>query len=130
MTLYDTARDLRDLIEAEADTIENAGTMSDPVVDALDNAGLFNFMTPRSVGGHEAAPSEIFDVCEELSYADGSVGWAFTQNASVGAYLAFVNPPHRQKTCRPTRRRRHVRTPGHRPPNRRRIHSLRQLQIR
>ena len=92
MTLYETARDLRELIEAEADGIETAGTMSERVVDALDNAGLFKLMTPKSLGGHEATPAEIFDVCEELSYADGSVGWAFTQNASVGSYLAFVNP--------------------------------------
>ena len=91
MTLYNTARDLRKLIEAEADGIETAGTMSDSVVDALDNAGLFKLMTPRSLGGHEATPSEVFDVCEELSYADGSVGWAFTQNASVGSYLAYIN---------------------------------------
>ena len=92
MTLYNTARDLRELIESEADAIESAGTMSDPVVDAIDNAGLFSLMAPRSLGGHEASPSEIFDVCEELSYADGSVGWAYTQNVTVGSYLAFVNP--------------------------------------
>lgn len=97
MTLYDTARELRDLIEAEAEAIEAAGTMSDRVVNALEGAGLFTFMTPSSLGGQEATPSEIFDVCEELSYADGSVGWAFTQNASVGAYLAFISPAAAQR---------------------------------
>ncbi|WP_421843155.1 acyl-CoA dehydrogenase family protein [Mycobacterium sp.] len=92
MTLHETARGLRELIEAEADAIETAGTMSARIVDALEGAGLFNFMTPKSLGGHEATPSEIFDVCEELSYADGSVGWAFAQNTAVGSYLAFVSP--------------------------------------
>ena len=34
----------------------------------------------------------IVDVCEELSFADGSVGWAFAQNTTVGAYAAYLAP--------------------------------------
>jgi alkylation response protein AidB-like acyl-CoA dehydrogenase len=31
-------------------------------------------------------------VCEELSFADGSVGWTFAQNITVGAYAAYMAP--------------------------------------
>ncbi|MDH3705560.1 MAG: acyl-CoA dehydrogenase family protein [Acidimicrobiia bacterium] len=83
------ARSLRSLIEAEA--VEEADTMTEPVVEALDQAGLFGLLVPTELGGLEADPVTIIDVCEELSYADGSVGWAFAQNTTVGAYLAYVD---------------------------------------
>jgi len=65
--------------------------MTEPVVEALDQAGLFGLLVPTELGGLEADPVTIIDVCEELSYADGSVGWAFAQNTTVGAYLAYVD---------------------------------------
>ena len=72
--LASAARDLRPLIEAEADRIEQGGTMTPPVVDALSDAGLFRLLVPEDLGGFEATPSTILDVCEELAFADGSVG--------------------------------------------------------
>jgi alkylation response protein AidB-like acyl-CoA dehydrogenase len=42
----------------------------------------------------EADPETIIDVCEELSFADGSVGWAFAQNTTVLAYSAYVAPEY------------------------------------
>jgi alkylation response protein AidB-like acyl-CoA dehydrogenase len=48
--------------------------------------------TPSDFGGAEAGPRTILDVCEEVSFADGSVGWAYAQNITVGAYGAYVAP--------------------------------------
>jgi alkylation response protein AidB-like acyl-CoA dehydrogenase len=84
------ARSLRPLIDAEADSIETQGTLSDTIVDALAAADLYKLVVPRAFGGFEADPATIIEVCEELAYADGSVGWAFAQNTTVGAYLAYV----------------------------------------
>jgi alkylation response protein AidB-like acyl-CoA dehydrogenase len=88
------ARELRALIESEAELVEQASTMTPPVVDALVDAGLFRLLVPREFGGLEADPASIIDVCEELSYADGSVGWAFAQNTTVGAYSAYLEFEH------------------------------------
>jgi alkylation response protein AidB-like acyl-CoA dehydrogenase len=49
---------------------------------------LFGLLVPAELGGHEADVATIVDVCEELSYADGAVGWAYAQNTTVGGYLA------------------------------------------
>ena len=91
-TPVEAARKLRSLIESEAERVEAAGTMTPPTVDALVEAGLFRLLVPRDLGGLEADPSTILDVCEELSYADGSVGWAFAQNTTVLAYAAYLEP--------------------------------------
>lgn len=89
--LLQRARSLRELIESEAERVEEKGTMTEPVVDALVDAGLFRLLVPKELGGFEAAPATIIDVCEELSFADGSVGWAFAQNTTVMAYAAYLD---------------------------------------
>ena len=86
------ARALRGLVESEADAVEQAATLTPRVVDALAGSGLFKLTTPREFGGCEAHPSTVIDVCEELSFADGSVGWAYAQNITVGAYAAYMAP--------------------------------------
>ncbi len=88
------ARKLRELIESEAELVEQSSTMTPKVVDALVEAGLFRLLVPRELGGFEADPATIIDVCEELSFADGSVGWAFAQNTTVMAYAAYLEPEH------------------------------------
>ncbi len=88
------ARKLRELIESEADLVEQSSTMTPKVVDALVDAGLFRLLVPRELGGMEADPATIVDVCEELSFADGSVGWSYAQNTTVMAYSAYLAPEY------------------------------------
>ena len=87
-----TACALRELIESEAESAEEKGTMTEPVIDALVDTGLFRLLVPKAFDGLEADPATIIDVCEELSFSDGSVGWAFAQNTTVGAYAAYLAP--------------------------------------
>ena len=90
----DTARKLRELIESEAELVEQSATMTPKVVDALVDTGLFRLLVPQELGGIEADPATIVDVCEELAFADGSVGWAFAQNTTVMAYAAYLEPEY------------------------------------
>jgi alkylation response protein AidB-like acyl-CoA dehydrogenase len=66
--------------------------MTPSVVDALVESGLFRLLVPEKLGGFEADVSSILDVCEEISFADGSVGWSFAQNTTVMAYSAYLDP--------------------------------------
>ena len=52
--LLESALGLRDLIEANADATEAECTMAKPVVDAIDEAGLFRLSIPIELGGLEA----------------------------------------------------------------------------
>ena len=90
--LLTAARNLRELIESEADQVEQSRSMTPPVVDVLVESGLFRLLVPEKLGGFEANVSTILDVCEEISFADGSVGWSFAQNTTVMAYSAYLDP--------------------------------------
>jgi len=92
--LIQAALDLRELIESEADAIEANCTMSKPVVDAIEMTGLFRLSTPKEIGGLEADVETIQAVCEAMAFADGSTGWAFTQNTITGAYLSYIDPEY------------------------------------
>ncbi len=70
-----TARALRPIIEAGAAHSERLGRLCDPTAQALCDSGLFGLLIPRELGGIEADPVTYIDTVEELSYADGSVGW-------------------------------------------------------
>jgi alkylation response protein AidB-like acyl-CoA dehydrogenase len=60
----------------------------------MTRAGIYQMYLPRSMGGPEMAPLTVFQVVEELSRADGSVGWcAMIANAmalNVGRLPAEV----------------------------------------
>ncbi|MGW2156264.1 acyl-CoA dehydrogenase family protein [Nonomuraea sp. NPDC001699] len=87
----DRARDLRPLIESEAAEAEALGRLTEPVVTALHEAGLFDVWLPAPLGGAELSPPELLAVFEELSYADPSTGWVVMattlENGTGGAYL-------------------------------------------
>ena len=51
--------------------------LTDPVVDALHDAGLFGLMVPAALGGHEASILTCIEIFEELARADGSTGWSY-----------------------------------------------------
>ena len=64
------ARDLRDLIEAEASKPENAATMSPVSVAALRDAGLFWLLVPETLGGSDASTVTFIEMVEELASTD------------------------------------------------------------
>jgi alkylation response protein AidB-like acyl-CoA dehydrogenase len=75
------ARAMRPVIEAGAAESEAIGQIVDSTVDAMAESGLLGLLVPQEFGGIEAEPEVCIDVIEELSYADGSFGWAFMATA-------------------------------------------------
>ena len=57
--LIERARALQPLIAREADEIERTRRLTEPVVSALIENGLYRVLLPQSLGGTEAPP-EIF----------------------------------------------------------------------
>ncbi|MCP3985910.1 MAG: hypothetical protein GY723_16125 [bacterium] len=93
-TLLEAARKLRPVIEADANLVEETLGMTPPIVKGFVEADLFRLLLPKGLGGHEADIPTIFDVCEEIAYADGSVGWTYAQNTAVHGYLAYLEPEY------------------------------------
>jgi indole-3-acetate monooxygenase len=92
------ARSLAPLIDAEADAMEEGATITQPVVDALAEQGLFWLMVPTALGGGGLGIVDSLKVVEELARADGSTGWAFMANAfSTGVAVGFMTDDASQK---------------------------------
>ena len=79
-------------IRLARDELESGRRLPSALAQALNQAGLLQLNLPRSMGGPEVDPITAFLAIEELSKADGSVGWcAFL--SSVGAtYAAHLRP--------------------------------------
>jgi alkylation response protein AidB-like acyl-CoA dehydrogenase len=84
------ARALAPLIAREADEIERNRRLTQPVVSALIENGLYRMMMPRSLGGGEVPLPIFMQVLEEVAKADASTAWCLGQCsvcAMVSAYL-------------------------------------------
>jgi alkylation response protein AidB-like acyl-CoA dehydrogenase len=80
------ARRLAPVIAAAADECERNGTLPPPLVELLTEAGLFWLLVPEEAGGGGEDIVTAIRVVEELSAADGSVGWTLMANMSVTGY--------------------------------------------
>jgi indole-3-acetate monooxygenase len=70
-----TAASLAPLITAASEEGEARRCTPPRVVEALAAAGLLQMFLPRAIGGRELPPLVAFRAIEEVSKADGSVGW-------------------------------------------------------
>jgi indole-3-acetate monooxygenase len=68
-------RDLTNDLRAGAADVDDRRAVSPAVSRMLQDAGVFRLLAPRSISGAEVDPLTFFDVVEQASYADGSVGW-------------------------------------------------------
>ena len=73
--LLNTVRTLEPLIRKHADEAERNRRLSQPVVAALAEAGLFRLYTPRTFGGLEVDPLTFYRVLEAIARIDGSTAW-------------------------------------------------------
>ncbi len=61
--------------EHAAETSEDRA-VSPAVMEALEEAELFNLFVPRRFGGHEASMRTAMEVLAEIARGDGSTAWA------------------------------------------------------
>jgi alkylation response protein AidB-like acyl-CoA dehydrogenase len=88
--LVERAQALAPLIASEADAIERNRRLTEPVVSALIENGLYRALLPQSVGGAEAPPEVFMQMLEEIAKADASTAWCLGQCnvcAMTSAYL-------------------------------------------
>jgi alkylation response protein AidB-like acyl-CoA dehydrogenase len=89
--LVERARALYPLIAREADEIERTRRLTEPVVSALIENGLYRALLPQSLGGAEA-PLEIFmQMQEEIAKADASTAWCLGQCSVCAMTAAYLD---------------------------------------
>jgi alkylation response protein AidB-like acyl-CoA dehydrogenase len=75
-------------LRSAAVEIEKARSLTEPIVQALAEAGLYRLLLPRSLGGGEVDPLTYFDVVEALARADTAAAWSVLISTSTMAITA------------------------------------------
>ncbi len=87
------ARALAPLITEGAKASDENRRVSQNVIDAMIDAGLFHMYLPRDISGGEVDPITAAKAVEAVSAIDGSAGWCVMiagQNASFAGYIDTV----------------------------------------
>ena len=90
--LIERAQALAPLIAREADEIERTRRLTEPVVSALVENGLYRALLPQSLGGAEAPPEIFMQMLEEVAKADASTAWCLGQCAVCAMTAAYLDP--------------------------------------
>ena len=88
--LLNVARALEPIIRQHADEAESNRRLSQAVVHAMAEAGLFRMWVPQALGGLEVPPLTLYRVIEEVARLDGSTGWCLMIGGASSVTGAFV----------------------------------------
>ena len=70
-------------LRAAADEVESRRSLTEPLVQAMVDAGLYRMFLPKTLGGGEVEPRTYFDVMEALAQADSTAGWSVLISTST-----------------------------------------------
>lgn len=87
-----TARALAPLVRELRDEGERLRHVPPAMSEALAQSGLLQMFLPRGLGGQELTPLAAFDAIEELSRADGSIGWCTMLASILTAFTGWLAP--------------------------------------
>lgn len=87
-----TARELFEPLSRSADELGAGESVSSSTIQSIVDAGLYGLMVPKEVGGQELELADLVDVYEEISRADGSVGWVYFACDLTAAYFGAYLP--------------------------------------
>jgi alkylation response protein AidB-like acyl-CoA dehydrogenase len=90
--LLESVRAMHPLILAHREQLEQERRLPQPLVEALNDAGLFRMWLPGAFGGLELDIATFLRVIEELARVDGAVAWNVMISASTSMIGAFVTP--------------------------------------
>ncbi len=90
-TIVDAARDLAELIEANADDGERIRRLPLASVKGLTDAQLLRMCVPSVYDGPEVDPVTMVEAIEAVAHSDGAAGWC-TMIASTTSSMASLLP--------------------------------------
>ena len=93
------AKSLVPLILASRDEGEQIRRVPPLVAKALAAAGLLQMFLPRSMGGPELDPLTVFHAIEEISKADGSIGWCAMIATDASLFMGWMSPEIGRQFC-------------------------------
>src|ERR671933_1849359 len=88
--LFESIQQLTPVIREHADGGERERHLADPLVAALQDAGLYGLLVPRELGGLQVDPLTFYRVVEALARVDGSTAWCLFINGAASFCAAFL----------------------------------------
>lgn len=85
------AAEVAHLLAEDSRTADTNRRLTERTVEAITEAGLMRLFTPRRLGGYEARPATLFDVCYELGRGCCSASWV-TSVLNMGNYMIGYFP--------------------------------------
>lgn len=82
------ARSIEKIALQEAAPSELNRTLTPPIVEALWDSGLMQFMNPSAAGGQEPGFAELLETWIEMARQDGSLGWIGIANLPSTSFAA------------------------------------------
>jgi len=70
-------------LRAASDEVERGGSLTEPLLQAMVEAGLYRMFLPRALGGGEVDPLTYFEVIEALARADSAAAWSVLISTST-----------------------------------------------
>lgn len=84
--IWERTRALRAVIEAHRHEGDGLHHLPDAIARAFAQANVYRLLLPLEFGGEDIDPITYFDLVEEVSFYDGSVGW----NYSIGSSTPII----------------------------------------
>jgi alkylation response protein AidB-like acyl-CoA dehydrogenase len=81
--LLAAVRALAPRLRVAANDVEARRSLSEPLVQAMVDAGLYRLLLPGSLGGGEIHPLTYFDVVEALAQVDSAAAWSVLISTST-----------------------------------------------
>ncbi|HEV8713027.1 MAG TPA: acyl-CoA dehydrogenase family protein [Candidatus Binatia bacterium] len=97
--LLERVQQLTPVIREHADRGEQERHLADPVVAALQEAGLYRMLVPRELGGLQVDPLTFYQVVEALARVDGSTGWCMFISGSAPLSVGFLQGEAAEAMC-------------------------------
>src|SRR5215475_7948958 len=86
------ARALVPQVRAAREDCERLRRVPSAMAEALAKTGLLQMYLPRSMGGPEQPPLVVFRAVEEISRADGSIGWCTMIATAASNLMSRLEP--------------------------------------
>jgi alkylation response protein AidB-like acyl-CoA dehydrogenase len=86
------ATGLASKVRAARDESDQLRRVPQDMVEALAGAGVLQMYLPRAMGGPEIAPLTAFRAIEEISRADGSIGWCTMIATATSNSAGWLDP--------------------------------------
>ena len=81
--LLDAVKGLAPALRAASGEIERDRSLTEPMVQAMVEAGLYRMLLPRALGGGELDPLAYFDVVESLAQVESAAAWSVLISTST-----------------------------------------------